>query len=53
MAAAMEAERLGSCTNYSECGAVCPKEIRLDVIGCMIHDWMRAVFLCRREARIR
>jgi succinate dehydrogenase iron-sulfur subunit len=41
MVAAMEAD-FGSCTNYAECEAVCPKEISIDVIARMNRDWLRA-----------
>jgi succinate dehydrogenase / fumarate reductase, iron-sulfur subunit len=44
--AAMEAqavqEKFGSCTNIGECEAVCPKEIRLEVIAHMNRDFLRA-----------
>jgi succinate dehydrogenase / fumarate reductase iron-sulfur subunit len=36
------AEQFGSCTNIGECEAVCPKEIRLDVITRMNRDFIRA-----------
>jgi succinate dehydrogenase / fumarate reductase, iron-sulfur subunit len=36
------AELFGSCTNIGECEAVCPKEIRLDVIARMNHDYLKA-----------
>ena len=36
------AEGFGSCTNIGECEAVCPKEIRLEVIGRMNHDYIAA-----------
>ncbi len=35
-------ELFGSCTNIGECEAVCPKEIRLDVIARMNHDYLKA-----------
>jgi succinate dehydrogenase / fumarate reductase iron-sulfur subunit len=37
-----DAEAFGSCTNIGECTAVCPKEIRLEVIGRMNHDFIAA-----------
>ena len=37
-------EGFGSCTNIGECEAVCPKEIRLEVIARMNHDFIRASF---------
>lgn len=36
------AEGFGSCTNIGECEAACPKEIRLEVIARMNHDFIRA-----------
>ncbi len=33
MVAQANAEMFGSCTNIGECEAVCPKGIKLDVIG--------------------
>ena len=33
-------EKFGSCTNIGECEAVCPKEIRLEVIGRMNRDFI-------------
>ena len=36
------AEQFGSCTNIGECAAVCPKEIKLDVIARMNRDFIRA-----------
>ena len=36
------AEQFGSCTNIGECEAVCPKEIKLDVIARMNRDFIRA-----------
>jgi succinate dehydrogenase / fumarate reductase iron-sulfur subunit len=35
-------ETFGSCANIGECEAVCPKGIKLDVIGQMNRDFMRA-----------
>jgi succinate dehydrogenase iron-sulfur subunit len=35
-------EGFGSCTNIGECEAVCPKEIRLEAIARMNHDFIRA-----------
>jgi succinate dehydrogenase / fumarate reductase iron-sulfur subunit len=35
-------ELFGSCTNIGECEAVCPKEIRLEVIARMNRDFIRA-----------
>jgi succinate dehydrogenase / fumarate reductase iron-sulfur subunit len=35
-------EGFGSCTNIGECEAVCPKEIKIEVIGRMNHDYISA-----------
>jgi len=42
MVAAMKRELFGSCTNFGECEAVCPKQIPLEFIGRMNRDLMRA-----------
>ena len=44
MVAQAQQERFGSCTNIGECEAVCPKEIRLEVIARMNHDFLRAAW---------
>src|SRR5579862_1244767 len=36
-------ELFGSCTNIGECEAVCPKEIRLEVIARMNRDFLKAL----------
>lgn len=41
MVAQMNAEGFGGCTNIGECTAVCPKEIPLEVIAAMNHDYIR------------
>lgn len=38
----MEREGFGSCTNYRECEAVCPKGIKIAYIARMNRDYMRA-----------
>jgi len=35
-------ELFGACTNIGECEAVCPKEIKLEVIARMNHDFLLA-----------
>ena len=35
-------EYFGSCSNFRECEAVCPKEISVDFIGRMNHEYLRA-----------
>jgi succinate dehydrogenase / fumarate reductase, iron-sulfur subunit len=42
MVSQYNAERFGSCTNIGECEAVCPKEIRIEAIGRMNRDFLRA-----------
>ncbi|HLW75732.1 MAG TPA: succinate dehydrogenase/fumarate reductase iron-sulfur subunit [Bryobacteraceae bacterium] len=42
MVSRMNREGFGSCTNIGECEAVCPKGIRLEVIGRMNRDYIRA-----------
>jgi len=43
-------ERFGGCTNIGECEAVCPKEIRLEVIARMNRDFLRATWRGRGAA---
>jgi len=42
MVATMESEGFGSCRNYGECEAACPKEIGIQFIGRMNRDFLRA-----------
>ena len=42
MVAQAKQEAFGSCTNIGECEAVCPKEIKLEVIALMNRDFLRA-----------
>ena len=42
MVAQYNDELFGSCTNIGECEAVCPKEIRLEVIARMNRDYLKA-----------
>jgi succinate dehydrogenase iron-sulfur subunit len=51
MVAAMRKEQFGSCTNFGECEAVCPKKIPIEFIGRMNRDLMRASMHARRGAR--
>lgn len=44
-------ELFGSCTNIGECEAVCPKEIRLEVIARMNRDFLRASLTARESFR--
>jgi succinate dehydrogenase / fumarate reductase iron-sulfur subunit len=47
MVAQAQQETFGSCTNIGECEAVCPKEIRLEVIARMNRDFLRATWTGR------
>ena len=50
MVTQMKQEMFGSCTNIGECEAVCPKEIKLEVIARMNRDFLLASWTNRREA---
>jgi len=50
MVAQVKEEMFGSCTNIGECEAVCPKEIKLEVIARMNRDYLRASWTARGEA---
>ncbi len=50
MVAQANAEMFGSCTNIGECEAVCPKEIKLEVIARMNRDFIRASWAARDGA---
>jgi succinate dehydrogenase / fumarate reductase iron-sulfur subunit len=50
MVAQVKEEMFGSCTNIGECEAVCPKEIKLEVIARMNRDYLRASWTSRGEA---
>lgn len=43
MVSAMNAEGFGGCTHYSECEAVCPKEISVKFIGKMNREYWRSL----------
>jgi succinate dehydrogenase / fumarate reductase iron-sulfur subunit len=47
MVAQANHELFGSCTNIGECEAVCPKEIRLEVIARMNRDFLKAAVTAR------
>ena len=47
MVAQANHELFGSCTNIGECEAVCPKEIRLEVIARMNRDFLKAAVSAR------
>jgi succinate dehydrogenase / fumarate reductase, iron-sulfur subunit len=42
-------EYFGSCTNYGECEAACPKSISIDVIALMNADYLKAKIKNRRK----
>ncbi len=43
MVAQMDKEGFGNCTNYYECEAVCPKNIKVEVIARMNREYLRAL----------
>src|SRR5437867_2961652 len=50
MATQVKQELFGSCTNIGECEAVCPKDIKLEVIARMNRDYLRASWTQRGDA---
>lgn len=53
MVAQLEDEAFGSCTNYGECEAVCPKGVSIDFIAMMNRDWLKNVCRVGRDSRAR
>ena len=51
MVAQIDEEQFGSCTNYGECEAVCPKGISIDFIALMNRDWLKASLRVERSAK--
>jgi succinate dehydrogenase / fumarate reductase iron-sulfur subunit len=51
MVAQAKQELFGSCTNIGECEAVCPKNIKLEVIAMMNHEFLRANWFGRGALR--
>src|SRR6266852_6737317 len=49
MVAQVKHELFGSCTNIGECEAVCPKEIKLEVIARMNRDYIKASWVQRGD----
>jgi succinate dehydrogenase / fumarate reductase iron-sulfur subunit len=49
MVAQANVEGFGGCTNIGECTGVCPKEIPLEVIAAMNHDYIRGSWRRREE----
>jgi len=43
-------ENFGSCTNYGECEAACPKGISIDFIARLNRDYLKAQFVPRKKA---
>jgi succinate dehydrogenase / fumarate reductase iron-sulfur subunit len=50
MLAQLQDEAFGACTNYGECEAVCPKNIKLENIARMNHDYLKAALSYRSDA---
>jgi len=50
MVAEASSQLFGSCTNIGECEAVCPKEIKLEVIARMNRDFIKASWTKRGES---
>jgi succinate dehydrogenase / fumarate reductase iron-sulfur subunit len=51
MVAQHNLEGFGGCTNIGECEAVCPKEIKLESIGRLNHDFIAASFGNRENVK--
>ncbi len=49
----MSREAFGNCTNIGECEAVCPKQIKLEVIARMHGDYIRAAWRERYKQELR
>lgn len=47
----MEKEGFGSCRNYGECEATCPKNISIEFIGRLNRDYLRATLATPRNRR--
>jgi len=52
MVAQMDAEGFGHCTLYGECQDACPKEISIDTIARMNHDFILATVAARTEKSV-
>jgi succinate dehydrogenase / fumarate reductase, iron-sulfur subunit len=46
----MNIEGFANCTNIGECEAVCPKDIKIEVIAFTNHDYIKAAFTERPES---
>lgn len=51
MVAQIEKEMFGSCTNFGECEAVCPKQISVDFIARFNRDFLKAKIRPQAQAR--
>jgi succinate dehydrogenase / fumarate reductase iron-sulfur subunit len=51
MVARMDAEGFGTCTNHGECQGACPKAIRMEFIGRMNADYVRASLTAGRREK--
>jgi succinate dehydrogenase / fumarate reductase iron-sulfur subunit len=52
MVAQMDIEGFGHCTLFGECQEACPKEISIDTIARMNHDYLRASVMHREEKAV-
>jgi succinate dehydrogenase / fumarate reductase iron-sulfur subunit len=52
MVAQMDVEGFGHCTLYGECQDACPKEISIDTIARMNHDYLWATWTKREEKAV-
>jgi succinate dehydrogenase / fumarate reductase, iron-sulfur subunit len=48
----MNIEGFANCTNIGECEAICPKEIKLEVIAQTNRDYIKAAFIERPESAV-
>jgi succinate dehydrogenase / fumarate reductase iron-sulfur subunit len=48
----MDLEGFGGCTNFGECQEACPKEISVETIARMNHDFLKASVTERAEKRV-
>ncbi len=53
MAVQMKKEAFGHCTNIGECEAVCPKQIKIEVIARMNRDYLKASWTERHRQKFR
>jgi succinate dehydrogenase / fumarate reductase iron-sulfur subunit len=49
MLAQLQDEAFGACTNYGECEAVCPKNIKIENIARLNRDYLKAALTYREE----